>query len=311
MTGRSMIFRGALLLQTLVTPVISSAVEVRNRSIQVEGVNLFYREAGPADAPVLLLLHGRQTSSHMYRNLIPLLAARYRVIAPDLPGFGQSDTPDSGAFTYSFDHFAAITRELLERLAVRRFGLVMQDFGVPVGFRLAVAAPERIDLIVVQNGVICEPVNRQPVWLDAFWANRDPAAEQRLRNSYRLATTIRYYQAGAHDLQRISPDAWILSQYYLDQPGRHDAQVELMHDFASNFARYPAWQEYLRRYRPRTLVLWGRNSPIYSPEQAECFRQANPHAVLRFYDGGHFLLEEYGETAAAEILSLRPLRPAR
>lgn len=283
--------------------------ETRYRVVKVENVDIFYREAGPPEGPVLLLLHGRQTSSHMYRELIPLLARRYRVIAPDLPAFGQSGTPAAKEFAYTFDHLATVAAALLKNLGIDRYGLVMQDYGVGIGFRIAAAAPERVSLLVVQNGEICEPPKREPLWLDAFWEKRDPVAEQRLRNSYRLGTTVKYYRVGAEQPERVSPDAWTLSQYYLDQPGRHDAQVELMHDFPSNVALYPAWQTYMRRHRPPTLILWGKDSPIYSVERAACYSDANPRAVVRLYSGGHFMLEEHAADAAAEILKLEPASP--
>jgi pimeloyl-ACP methyl ester carboxylesterase len=294
----------ALLLSTSAAAK-AEPTTISYHSAKVEGVEIFYREAGAHGAPVLLLLHGRQTSSHMFRDLIPIIAKRYHVIAPDLPGFGQSGTPPLSEFAYTFDHLASVAEGLLKALSIENYGLVMQDYGVAVGFRMASAAPERINSLVIQNGEICEAKEKQQLWLSPFWEKRDPAAEQRLRNSYRLATTIKYYQLGAAKPETISPDAWALSQYYLDQPGRHDAQVELMHDFPSNVARYPAWQDYLRKHKPPTLVLWGKDSPIYSVERIQCYREANPDAVVRIYSGGHFLLEEHAAAAGAEILKLK------
>lgn len=280
---------------------------IHYRTAKVDGIDLFYREAGPKDAPVLVLLHGRQTSSHMFRELIPLLATRYRVIAPDLPGFGQSGAPPPAQFAYTFDHLGAVVRDLLRDLHVGSYGLVMHDWGVPLGFRLAVAAPKQVRLLVVQNGVICEDPDRGPVWLDPYWETRDAAAETRLRNSYRLATTIKYHQIGAASPDRVSPDGALLDQYYLDQPGRKDIQAELMYDFGrSNRALQPQWRRYLAQYRPPLLVLWGKDSPVYSPGYADCYTKADPNAAVHFYKGGHFLLDEYAEDAARRILAVRP-----
>jgi pimeloyl-ACP methyl ester carboxylesterase len=297
-----------LLAILFATPANASLIHYR--TVAVENVPIFYRDAGAPGRPVLILLHGRQTSSHMFRALIPLLAAHYRVIAPDLPGFGQSGTPDA-SFSYTFDHLGAVVTEFIAAIGVSRYGLVMQDFGVPIGFRVATAAPARITLIVAQNGVICERPNREPPWLAPFWANRDPATETRLRNSFRLRTTIRYYQLGASHSDAISPDSWALSQYYLDQPGRQDQQVELVHDMPSNDAHFAAWQAYLRAYRPPTLILWGRDSPIYSLAHIDCYRNANPRTIVRLYAGGHFMLEEHAAEAAGEILRMRPIRSFR
>ena len=301
--GKLLLLVGALFLVAVEARAAPPAV--RYHTIKVEGVDMFYREAGSQQSHVILLLHGRQTSSHMFRDLIPLLSVRYRVIAPDLPSFGQSGTPSTTEFAYTFDHLAFMVAEFLKQLGIERYSLMMQDFGVPIGFRVASGAPERVERLIIQNGVICDEQNRKAGWLEPFWANRDAATEKRLRKSYELKTTIKYYQIGASKLDAIAPDAWVLSQYYLDQPGRHDAQVELMHDFASNRTHFVDWQTYLRKYQPPTLVLWGKDSPIYSVEHAECYCQANPATIIRVFNGGHFLLEEYFAEAASEIFKLR------
>jgi pimeloyl-ACP methyl ester carboxylesterase len=176
---------------------------------------------------------------------------------------------------------------------------------VPLGFRLASAAPEQISILVVQNGEICDDPNRETVWLDSYWEKRDPAAETRLRNSYRLQTTIKYHQMGASDSTAVSPDTWILDQYYLDQPDRKDIQAELMYDFGRNKAHHAEWQRYLTQHRPPLLVLWGKDSPVYSPFHAECYRKANPAVLVHFYAGGHFVLDEYAQDAAKRILDLK------
>ena len=281
---------------------------VRYRTAAVDGLTIAYREAGPADGPVLVLLHGRQTASHMFQALIPPLAEHYHVIAPDMPGFGQSSAPAPSEFAYNFDHLAEVTRAFLKDRGVDRFGLVMHDWGVSVGFRLAAAAPRSISLLVVQNGVICDDPKRERVWLDPYWETRDPAAEARLRNSYRLQTTIKYHQIGARDAANIAPDAWALDQYYLDLPGRKDIQAELMFQVGREHSHYGEWQAYLKRYRPPLIVLWGRDSPVYSEFHANCYKTADPAADIHFYNGGHFLFDEHAEDAAKRILALAPAK---
>jgi pimeloyl-ACP methyl ester carboxylesterase len=276
---------------------------LRYRSLHIENVDVFVREAGAPSAPAILLLHGNPSSSHMFRDVIPDLARRFHVIAPDYPGFGYSSAPPPRHFKYTFDHYATIVREVLAKLGVHRFGLVMQDYGVPVGFRLAAGAPGEVSFLVVQNGQICHAVYEAKTWLDPFWERRDPAAEARLRRSYVLKATKLYYSLGAHDTSRISPDAWTIDQFQMDQPGSKDARTEITYDYPSNFRRYAAWQAYLRKYRPPTLVIWGKGDPLFTVDQSRCYAANNPrNSTTKYFEGGHFMLEEHAHEAALDIL---------
>ena len=290
------------------TPAAPSPA-VHYRTASVDGLQIFYREAGNRNSPVLVLLHGRETSSHEFRDIIPLLAEKYHVVAPDLPGFGESSAPAAAQFVYSFDHLGAVTADFLKSLKIDRYGLIMHDWGVFVGFRLATRAPEKISMLVVQNGIICEQPNKPRVWLDDFWERRDTAAEARLRNSYRVATRIKYHKVGAANPDGIAPESWIADQYHLDQPGRQDIQVELTYDFGHQNAHFAEWQAYLRDRRPPLLVLWGKDSPVYSPSDVDCFKKADPAAQVHMFSGGHFVLDERYSEAARLVLALDPARP--
>ncbi len=291
-------------LLTLATDVaLGAEAVVGSRVLTIDGADVFVREAGSPAAPALVLLHGNPSSSHMFRGIIPVLARRFHVIAPDYPGFGYSSAPPKEKFAYTFDHYAAVVRAVMDKLGVDRFGLVMQDYGVPVGFRLAVATPQKILFLVVQNGQICPPLHDEPSWLDPFWDHRDAAAETRLRNSYVLRATKLYYTLGAHDPGALSPDAWTVDQFSMDQPGSKDARTEITYDYPSNVRSWPRWQQYLRDSQPPTLVLWGKNDPLFTVDQSECYAKNNPrNTVAKYFDGGHFMLEEHGDEAAQDIL---------
>jgi pimeloyl-ACP methyl ester carboxylesterase len=273
-----------------------------NRKVDVDGLEVFYREAGPADAPVLLLLHGFPSSSHMFRDLIPKLAGEYRVIAPDLPGFGQSAMPAREAFAYTFDRLARVIDRLTEVLELRRFALYVFDYGAPVGWRLATWHPERITALVTQNGNAYEE-GLSEGWnpIQAYW--RDPSARNRdaLRQFLAPQTTQWQYTHGVSDSARISPDGYTLDNWYLSRPGADDVQLDLFLDYASNVALYPTFQAYFREHQPPLLALWGRNDPFFLPAGAEAFRRDIADADVRFLDTGHFALETHAEEIATAI----------
>jgi len=272
------------------------------RSIDVDGLNVFYREAGGGDAPVVLLLHGFPTSSHMFRGLIPALADRYRVIAPDLPGFGFSDAPARGSFSYTFAHLAEVIDRFTEVLGLSRFALFVFDYGAPVGFRIALKHPDRIAAIITQNGNAYE-AGLSEGWnpIEAYW--REPTAKNRaaLRDFLKPETTKWQYVHGVGDQGLVAPESYTLDSALLARPGNDEIQLDLFLDYASNVALYPDFQAYLRTHRPPLLAVWGKNDPFFLPPGAEAFRRDVPDAEIRFYDTGHFALETHGGEIAAVI----------
>ena len=285
------------------TPAASQAerAATHHRTLRIDGVDVFYREAGPPGAPVVVLLHGFPTSSHMFRNLIPRLADRYRVIAPDYPAFGHSATPDRRKFEYSFAKYAEVVDELLQRLGARRYALYVQDYGAPVGFRLALKHPERISALVVQNGNAYEE-GLGDFWgpIKAYWAERTPARREALRAGLTPAATRSQYVDGVRDPSRISPDNWAIDQALLDRPGVDEIMLDLFLDYGTNVSLYPRFQAFFRERRPPTLIVWGRNDVIFPPEGARPYLRDLPDAELHLLDSGHFALEDQG----AEITRL-------
>ena len=275
---------------------------VSYRSVQVDGLKIFYREAGPAEAPVLLLLHGFPSAGHMFRDLIPLLADRYRVIAPDLPGFGQSDMPDRAEFDYTFDHIATVVDRFTEVLGLNRFALYVFDYGAPTGFRIAARHPERIAAIISQNGNAYEE-GLSDGWnpIRAYWQDASPANREALRTFLAPETTAWQYTHGTTDPEAVSPDGYSLDNFYLARPGADDVQLDLMGDYQSNVALYPTFQSYFREHAPALLAAWGRNDPFFLPAGAEAFKRDNPAAEVRFFDTGHFALETHAVDIAAAI----------
>ena len=273
-----------------------------NKTVNVDGLDVFYREAGPADAPVLLLLHGFPTSSHMFRDLIPRLADTWRVIAPDLPGFGQSAMPARESFEYTFDDLARVIDRFTEIVGLARFAVYVFDYGAPVGLRLAARHPERIAAIISQNGNAYEEGLSED-WnpIQAYW--REPTRENRdvLRQFLAPQTTQWQYTHGVGDVTRVSPDGWSLDNAYLSRPGAHEIQLDLMLDYASNVALYPTFQAYFRQHQPPLLAAWGRNDPFFLPAGAEAFKRDNDNAEVRFFDTGHFALETHADEIAAAI----------
>lgn len=273
----------------------------------VDGLNVFYREAGPADAPILLLLHGFPSAGHMFRDLIPLLSDKYRVIAPDLPGFGQSDMPSRDKFTYSFDNIAGVIERFTEVLHLERFAVYVFDYGAPTGFRLAMRHPERITAIISQNGNAYEE-GLSDGWnpIRAYWQDSSKENRDALRGMLTPETTHWQYTHGVSDVAMVSPDGQSLDNFYLARPGAADIQLDLFGDYKSNVALYPAFQSYFRTHKPPFLAVWGKSDPFFLPPGAEAFKRDIPDADIRFFDTGHFALETHaGEIAAAirEFLS--------
>ncbi len=273
-----------------------------NKRVDIDGLEVFYREAGSANAPVLLLLHGFPSSSHMFRDLIPKLAGRYRVIAPDLPGFGQSAMPARESFEYTFDNLARVIGRLTEVLGLERFAIYVFDYGAPVGLRLAAAHPERITAIVSQNGNAYEE-GLSEGWnpIQKYW--REPTRENRdtLRQFLAPQTTEWQYTHGVSDVSRVSPDGYTLDNHYMSRPGADDVQLDLMLDYASNVALYPTFQAYFRKHQPPLLAVWGRNDPFFLPAGAEAFRRDVRDAEVKLFDTGHFALETHCDEIAGAI----------
>jgi pimeloyl-ACP methyl ester carboxylesterase/alkylhydroperoxidase family enzyme len=262
-------------------------------------LNVFYREAGPKDAPAVLLLHGFPTSSHQYRGLIDRLSTKYRVVAPDLPGFGFSDAPDAASFGYTFDHLAEVALSFSEALGLEKFALYLFDYGAPVGFRLAAAHPERVTALISQNGNAYEE-GLSEAWapIKAYWA--DPSTENRnaLRGFLQAGTTQFQYEHGEAHTRLIAPETFTLDQHFLDRPGNDEIQLDLLSDYESNVAAYPTFQAYLRNHQPPTLAVWGKNDPFFLPAGAEAFRRDVLAAEVHFVDGGHFPLESHLDEVA-------------
>jgi len=274
---------------------------VSYRSVQVDGLSIFYREAGPKDAPVLLLLHGLPSSSRMYEPLLQRLSDRYHLIAPDYPGFGHSDWPDPTQFAYTFDHIATVMEHVTETLGLTHYSLYMQDYGGPVGFRLALAHPERVQSLIVQDAV-AHDTGLGENWnlRRAFWADRATYEATLRSNLLSLATTRTRHVGNDPQVERYDPDLWTDEFRFLNQPGQADIQSDLFHDYQSNVASYPKWQEWMRQTQPRLLVLWGMYELSFDDSEPEAFRRDVPQAQVHRVDGGHFALD----TAADEIADL-------
>ncbi|HEX3845370.1 MAG TPA: alpha/beta hydrolase [Steroidobacteraceae bacterium] len=271
----------------------------RYRTVDVGGLKVFYREAGPAGARNLLLLHGFPTASHMFRDLIPLLADRLHVVAPDLPGFGQSDMPARGNFSYTFDSLADVIDRFTAAIGFDKFAVYVFDYGAPTGFRLCVKHPERVTAIVSQNGNAYEE-GLSEGWnpIRAYWMNASAGNRNALREFLKPETTYWQYTHGVSDPSRVSPDGYTLDNFYLARPGADEAQLDLFGDYKSNVALYPGFQEYFRTHKPPLLAVWGKNDPFFLPAGAEAFRRDLPRAEVHFFDTGHFALETHAKEIA-------------
>ena len=273
------------------------------RKVQVDGLSIFYREAGPKDAPPILLLHGLPSSSRMFEPLFARISDRFHLIAPDYPGFGHSDAPDPKQFAYTFDHIATIMEHFTEKIGLTHYTLYMQDYGGPVGFRLFTENSEKVKGLIIQNAnAYMEGVGDAPKKvLLPLWDKRTPETEKPAREFVSLEGTKFHWLVGAKDPEAINPDNWILDQALLDRPGVQDYQVDLLEDYKSNIALYPEWQAAFRAHRPRTLIAWGKKDPFFVPPGAEAYLRDLPEAKLIWLDAGHFVLDENVHIVADEI----------
>jgi pimeloyl-ACP methyl ester carboxylesterase len=280
---------------------------INYRIADVDGLKIFYREAGPADAPTLLLLHGFPSAGHMFRDLIPHLADGFHIVAPDLPGFGQSDMPARGTFAYTFDHIADAIDRFTEVIGLKRFAIYVFDYGAPTGFRIAAKRPERVTTIISQNGNAYEE-GLSGGWnpIRAYWQDASEENREALRTFLKPETTVWQYTHGVPDTTRVSPDGYSLDNFYLSRPGADEVQLDLFGDYKSNVALYPAFQNYFRTHKPPFLAVWGKNDPFFLPLGAEAFKRDIPNAVVRFFDTGHFALETHAAEIAAAIRDFLP-----
>jgi pimeloyl-ACP methyl ester carboxylesterase len=276
---------------------------IRFRTSTIDGLEVFFREAGPQDAPVIVLLHGFPSSSHMFRGLIPLLADRFHVIAPDYIGFGYSARPSANEFAYNFENITSHVEKLLfDVLGIKKFSINVQDYGAPVGFRIASRHPEVIDSIIVQNGnAYTEGISAAFDPLKPFWANRNSETEKPVRSLLMAETTRFQYTHGTRNPEAISPDSYTLDQHFLDMPGSDAIQLDLFHNYPSNVALYDEWHQYFRDRKPPMLILWGQNDPFFTVQGAKAFLKDLPKGELHLLNTGHFALEEDGGVIAEKI----------
>ncbi len=278
----------------------TTTVHVQYKTVTVDGLDVFYREAGPSNAPVVLLLHGFPTSSHMFRILIPALADKFRLVAPDYPGFGNSSMPRVDAFEYTFDNLAHVIEKFTEAVGLSRYTLYLQDYGAPIGFRVAAKHPQRVQALVIQNGNAYEEGLRD-FWkpFRAYWNERSGANAAALTQFLELDATKWQYTHGVRRSEAISPDSWLIDQYLLDRPGNKDIQLQLFYDYRSNLPHYPEWQAYLRRHQPPTLIVWGKNDQIFPADGAHPYKRDLKDLDFHLLDTGHFALEEDHDVIAA------------
>ena len=296
------LFAAASLAVALVANAADNPGQVHHRTMEVQGVNIFYREAGPAQAPVVLLLHGFGASSYMFRNLIPQLAAKYHVIAPDLPGFGQTSVMPGNQFAYTFDNLASVIDAFTVAKGAERYAMYVFDYGAPVGWRLAVKNPQKVTAIISQNGNAYEE-GLSAGWADMrkAWAEPTAANRELLRRFNTLDMTKWQYTEGVRDTSLIAPETWQLAHAAIERIGV-EAQMDLLLDYGQNIKQYTQLHEFFRSRRPPTLAIWGKNDPFFVPAGAEAFKRDNPKAEVRFLDTGHFAIETHGQEIATQML---------
>jgi pimeloyl-ACP methyl ester carboxylesterase len=276
---------------------------IHYHNIRIDGLNVFYREAGKKSSPTLLLLHGFPSSSHMFRNLIPMLAEQYHLVAPDFPGFGRTDLPNHKEFSYTFASLADVIGKFTEAIGLKKFSIYIFDYGSPVGLRMAVKHPERIQAIISQNGnAYVEGLSDGWNPIRAYWKEPNEANRNALRSMLTPQTTEFQYVHGVADQSLVSPDGRSLDDFYLARPGAHEAQLDLFLDYAKNVERYPEFQNFFRKYKPPFLAVWGKNDPFFLSAGAEAFKRDIPNAEIHFFDTGHFALETHCDEIAAAIL---------
>lgn len=283
--------------------LLSTSATTTYHRATVDGVGIFYREAGPKTAPTIVLLHGFPSSSREFDTLIPLLATRYHLIAPDFPGFGHSDTPPPSSYPYTFDNLAKTTNALLEQLGIGEYNLYLHDYGGPVGFRIISAHPQRLRALIIQNANAYEEgLGLKWAGIAQYWAN--PKAHPEVFDAFvSLTATEQRHTLGTSQPERYNPDAWTDEYAYLSRPGQREIQADLLYDYRTNVASYPAWQAWLREHKPPTLVVWGRNDPSFIASGAVAFKRDLPDAEIHLLDAGHFALDEKNDDIARLILA--------
>ncbi len=274
--------------------------QTMHRSVEIDGLEIFFRESGPSDAPTILLLHGFPTSSHMFRNLIPRLSDRFHLVAPDYPGYGASSMPSLDEFEYSFDNLARVIEKFIDKLRLTSYSLYLMDYGAPVGYRVAASRPERVQSLIVQNGNAYDE-GLLDFWnpIKAFWKEKTAENAQVLRDTLLTIEATKWqYTTGVRNVETIAPDNWFNDQFLLDRPGNKDIQIELFYSYGTNPPLYPEWQAYLRQHQPPTLIAWGKNDYIFPAEGAEPYKRDLDNVDFHLLDTGHFALEEDGEVIA-------------
>ncbi len=271
-------------------------------SISIDGLDIFYREAGSRDNPTILLLHGFPTSSHMFRNLMSALADRFHLVAPDYPGYGNSSMPGVNEFDYSFNHIAEIMEKFIAAISLKQYSLYVMDYGAPIGYRIAAKYPEQVQALIVQNGNAYEEGLRE-FWepIKAYWQERSPKNESKLKYLVTLEATKWQYTNGVRNVEAISPDTWTIDQHFLDRPGNGEIQLQLLYSYGTNPPLYPQWQEYFRQYQPPTLIVWGKNDYIFPADGAYPYQRDLKDVEFHLLDTGHFALEEDGDAIASHI----------
>lgn len=272
------------------------------RTVLIDGLDIFYREAGSRDNPTILLLHGFPTSSHMFRNLIPALADKFHLVAPDYPGYGNSSMPTLSEFDYTFDRLAEIVEKFIAAINLKKYSLYVMDYGAPIGYRIAAKYPERVQSLIVQNGNAYEEGLRE-FWepIKAYWQERSPENAEKLKYLVTLEATKWQYTNGVRNQEAISPDTWTIDQHFLDRPGNGEIQLALLYSYGTNPPLYPQWQEYFRSYQPPTLIVWGKNDYIFPADGAYPYQRDLKDVEFHLLDTGHFALEEDGDAIAKYI----------
>lgn len=286
--------------QLLINKVVSESSTTRFSFVKIDGLDIFYREAGSKDKPTILLLHGFPSSSHMYRDIITDLSSRYHVIAPDYPGFGQSSAPGVNEYTYTFDNLSHTMDQFIDALNLTKISLYMQDYGGPVGFRIAARRPSLIQSLIIQNAnAYNEGIGDAAMPLVAYFKNPNEQTEKDAKGI--LNTTKWQYTDGAEDISKVSPDSYLVDQFYLDRPGNDEIQLSLFRNYGSNLALYDSWHEYFKKKQPATLVVWGRNDQIFIAPGAKAFKKDLENVEIHMINGGHFILEEHHSKVAGLI----------